>query len=332
VALIALRYDLRTPEFGAPHAALYDAALEQAAWADRIGFNAIVLSEHHGTPDGYLPSPLVMAAAVAGRTERIAITIAALLLPLHDPLHVAEDLAVLDHVSGGRVSVVLGLGYRAEEFEAFGVDYRRRGDICEEHARVLRQAWTGEPFEYRGTTVRALPVPRTPGGPLMFIGGSTARAARRAARLGEAFYPAIDDPALLAAYTQECEKLGKPPGMAMLPAGPNFVFVSENPDADWEWLGPHLLHDATTYHAWQAPGQRSIVESDATTVEQLRVEGKYLVLTPDECIELVNSLDEWATFVLHPLCGGLEPERAWPSLERFAEHVLPNVKRPALVG
>jgi len=108
---ILLRYDMRAPAFGAPAAALYAAALEQAAFADAHGFDAVQLSEHHGSEDGYLPAPLVLAAAIAGRTKGIRLEIAALILPLHEPLRVAEDVAVLDLASAGRVELVIGAGY-----------------------------------------------------------------------------------------------------------------------------------------------------------------------------------------------------------------------------
>lgn len=326
--LIALRYDLRTPAFGESHGDLYATALAQAAWADEIGLDAIVLSEHHGTDDGYLPSPLVFAGAVAARTERIAITIAALLLPLHEPLRLAEDLVVLDHIARGRASIVTGLGYRPEEFAAFGVDRARRAELLEHHLQVMRRAWTGEPFEYRGTTVQVRPTPFTPGGPMVFIGGSAPASARRAARLALPFYPAIDDPELAVIYAQENEKLGNPANVVILPAGPTFVYVSEDPDREWEWLGPHLLHDATTYRSWQPSDNRTIVESQATTVDELRTEGKYLVLTPGECVSLANSLPEFATLVLHPLAGGIPGEQSWRSLRLFRRECVAQIHRP----
>ncbi len=326
--MVAVRYDLRRPSFAASHPDLYRTALDQCVWADEVGLDTVVLSEHHGTDDGYLPSPLVLAAAVAGRTERIGITIAALLVPLHDPLGMAEDLAVLDLASGGRVSVVAGLGYRPEEFEAFGVDRSHRGRILEDHVEVMQRAWTGEPFEHRGTTVRVSPRPLTPGGPMLMVGGSTEAAARRAARLRCGFFPAIDDPKLLEIYNEENDRLGHPTGIASLPAGPNFVYVSDDPDRDWERIGPHALHDAMTYRSWQTPGQRSTVESTATTVDELRDEGVYRVVTPDECVELAGSLGDFGTLALHPLMGGLDPELSWAGLRRFADEVLPRLDRP----
>src|SRR5690606_20598071 len=100
-----------------------------------------------------------------------------------DPIRLAEQLAVLDLASGGRVTIVAGLGYREEEFAMAGVDRKRRGTVMEEAVETMRRAWTGEPFEYRGRRVVVTPKPKTPGGPTLLVGGSTEKAARRAARL-----------------------------------------------------------------------------------------------------------------------------------------------------
>ena len=172
MTFVALRYDMRTTRGGVDHAALYRAAMEQIRWADGLGIDSVVLSEHHVSEEGYLPSPLVMAGAVAAATKRINITIAALVAGLHHPIRLAEDLAVLDHLSDGRLMVVLGIGYRTIEFEVFGADRARRGPLLEELVAVLRQAWTGEPFDFRGTTVVVRPKPLTPGGPMLAVGGS----------------------------------------------------------------------------------------------------------------------------------------------------------------
>src|SRR5690349_18505509 len=205
MAMLGLRYDLRAPSWGsATHAELYATCLDQARWGDERGIDFVVLSEHHGADDGYIPAPVTMAAAVAGRTRRIGINIAAILVPLHDPVRLAEQLAVLDLASGSRVSFVVGLGYRHEEFAMAGVDRRERGALLDEYVDVLRKAWTGEPFEWRGRTVRVTPRPQSP--PPILVGGSTAGAARRAARLRAGFFPAVGDPRLAELYEAECAR------------------------------------------------------------------------------------------------------------------------------
>src|SRR5216110_3707424 len=140
MTMIGLRYDLRVPSFcSVTHAELYAACLEQCAWADRLGLDFVVLSEHHGVDDGYLPAPLTLAAAIAGRTKSIRINVAAVLVPLHDPVRLAEQLAVLDLASGSRVGLIAGLGYRREEFAMAGVDRAERGRLrSEEHTSELQ--------------------------------------------------------------------------------------------------------------------------------------------------------------------------------------------------
>lgn len=321
MTMIALRYDLRVPPFsGATHADLYRACLDQCAWGDDLGIDLVVLSEHHGVDDGYLSAPLTLAAAVAGRTKRIQVNIAAVLVPLHDPIRLAEQMATLDLVSGGRVGYVCGLGYRHEEFEMAGVDRAQRGRLLEEYVGVMRRAWTGQPFEWRGREVVVTPKPRSE--PLLLIGGSTPIAARRAARLRLGFFPAVGDPKLAELYEAECAKLGFT-GFVMLPGGPGFVHVCEDPEREWQRIAPHALYEAQTYASWQTPDQRSQVHVEANGIEELRRSGVYKVVTPDECVALGK---EFGRIVLHPMMGGIAPDVAWRSLELFAAKVLPRLR------
>src|ERR1700709_369142 len=138
---LALRYVMRAPAFGAPAAALYPAAVQQCAFPDAVGFDTVYMAEHHGAEDGYCPSPIVLAAAIAGRTERMTMHFSALVAVLHNPLRLAEDLGVLDVISGGRVEMTLGIGYRQHEYDTFGIDRRRRVKILEETIGVFMQAW-----------------------------------------------------------------------------------------------------------------------------------------------------------------------------------------------
>ena len=321
MTMLGLRYDLRAPAFaGVTHAEMYAACLEQCAWADARGFDVVALSEHHGVDDGYTSAPVTLAAAIAGRTARMQINIAAVLVPLHDPVRLAEQLATLQLASGGRLSLVAGLGYRPEEFEMAGVDRRQRGRLLEEYVDVLRKAWTGEPFEWRGRTVRVTPAPQSP--PVVLIGGSTEKAARRAARLRAGFFPAVGDPALAAAYEEACAQHGFT-GFVAMPGGPGFVHVSDDPERDWARIAPHALYDAQTYAAWQTPGQRSQVHTAAKTIDELRASGVYRVVTPDECVALAR---EHGRVLLHPLMGGLPPALAWASLELFEQKVLGRLR------
>jgi alkanesulfonate monooxygenase SsuD/methylene tetrahydromethanopterin reductase-like flavin-dependent oxidoreductase (luciferase family) len=295
-----------------------------AAWADAQGFHLVSLSEHHGAEDGFLPAPLPLAGCLVGRTRRIGIGVTALLLPLYEPVKLAEDLAVLDIASGGRVSIVAGLGYRPEEYEMLGVDWATRGQRMDESLELILRAWRGEPFDWRGRRIHLTPAPRTQPLPPIRVGGTGRNAARRAARLGLPFQPSVNDPAVFRFYQEECARRSVSP--LLLPPGKGeMIWVSEDPERTWAEIGPHLLHDAMVYASWQPAGQRSAVHSDARSVKELRAEGKYRVLTPDECVERARQEGAFATFVHFPLCGGTPPDLAWPSLELFASRVLPRL-------
>ncbi|MYW15664.1 LLM class flavin-dependent oxidoreductase [Streptomyces sp. SID486] len=317
-----VRFNLVAP--GAPPAALsarYRAALEMAAYADEHGISTVQTEEHHGADDNWLPSPFVFAGAVFGATRRIAVTVSAVIGPLHDPLRLAEDIAVLDLLSGGRLVTVAGIGYRPEEYAAFGVDWKRRGRLQDELLETLLAAWTGEEFEYRGRRVRLTPRPYTDPHPLLLVGGSSKAAARRAARLGLPFFPSAHLPELEAYYKEKLTEYGTE-GWTMMPAAETpLLHVAEDPDRAWAEFGGHFLHEARTYASWQTDGIRSAVRSAATSVEQLRAEGVYRILTPEQCA--AQGLD---SLVLHPLAGGMPVEEGWRSLRLFAERVLPALE------
>lgn len=320
--MIGLRFDLRVPPFAATtHARQYAACLDICEWADRAGFDGVAIPEHHGVEDGYLSSPVTLAAAIAARTKRLRITIAAALLPLHDPIRLAEQLATAALIGGNRVSIVAGLGYRPEEFEMAAVDRTQRGRLFDEYVGVLQRAWTGEPFTWRGRRVHVTPKPETP--PRIFVGGSTATAARRAVRLRCGFFPSVGDPELARIYREACAAAGFTGGFVAMPGGPGFVHVTDDPARDWTRIAPHALDDARAYRAWQTPGQRTEIHVAATTEEDVRTSGVYRVVTPEECVAIAN---EYGRIVLHPLMGGLDPDLGWASLRLFADRVLPRLR------
>ena len=325
MTLLTLRYDLRLPDFSTSSPTdRYAACLEQCAWADGLGFETAAISEHHGVDDGFLPAPLILAGAIAARTKKMMVMISALLVPFHEPLRLAEDLAVLSLISNGRVGIVAGLGYRDEEFEYFGIDRKARVKMLEESIEVLRKAWTGEEFDYRGHVAKVTPPPASP--PMILLGGSTDKAARRAARLRLPFMPAVGDPALAEVYRAACAEEGFEAGWVLLPSGPGFVHVTDDPERDWARLAPFAMHEARTYHSWQQEGQRSQVHVDAESVEDLKVSGVYAVVTPDECVELAGALGPMGSLVFHPLMGGMDIDLGWESLQLFADKVLPRLR------
>lgn len=323
--MFTMRFDQRAPAEGAPIADLYAAALEMVAWGESEGCMAAVVSEHHASPDGYLPAPLLLASAMAARTTTLPIQVGALLLPLHDPIELAEQMAVLDIMAKGRVSYVCALGYRPEEYAQFGREMKGRGRRIEECIAALRTAWTGEPFTFEGRPVCVTPRPFSPGGPLLLMGGGSPAAVRRAARLGMGMVTQGGDPSLETVYREACEEAGTTPGLFVNPSAETVTsaFVAEDPDRAWHEMGPYLLHDARMYAAWLGDSATAS-KSTATSVEALRAEnGAYRIFTPDEAVAYVK---QQGVLVTQPLCGGLPPELAWPSLELVASKVIPGLR------
>ncbi len=326
---LLLRYDLRAPAWlGAEPSRLYGAALEQSAWADGIAeFTMVAVSEHHGVDDGYCPSPLVLASAMAARTSRIGLMVAALILPLHDPLRVAEDLAVLDIVSQGRTVVVFAAGYRPAEFDMFGRSMRGRGPRLEEMVQQVRAAWRGEAVPTPGGgTVVVTPPPHTRGGPTVLLGGSSPAAARRAARVADGFVPSSPDPALAEAYREERDRFGLGGGYVASADGPSSVFVAEDPESTWARVAPHALHETNSYAGWEEERPGVPFYERAADADELRGRDRYLVLTPDECVRFYRELPDDRGMVFQPLVGGLDPDVGWQSLELFADRVLPRLR------
>ena len=336
---LMMRFDLRVPPFAnTTFAAQHQAMLEMVSWADRVGVESVPLSEHHGDPAGFSSAPLTLAAAVLGRTSRLKVSIQAALVPLPEPVRLAEQLATIDCLAPGRLSVVLGAGYRQVEFEMAGIERSDRGPLLEECVAVFRSAWSGKAFEWRGREILATPPPATSGGPELFIGGKTRAGARRAARLRCKFSPAVAGLDVIGAYFEECEQVGFEAadvyGCGSLdefreqhssdgPMAPGFIMLTDDPESIWKQISRYVEYDSMTYSAWQEDG----VVSDwampgAESWQELRDSGRYLVVTPQQCLALAERDGQ---LMLHPLMGGIEPDLAWQRLRLFEAEVLPHL-------
>jgi alkanesulfonate monooxygenase SsuD/methylene tetrahydromethanopterin reductase-like flavin-dependent oxidoreductase (luciferase family) len=259
-------------------------------------------------------------------TERAPILLSASILPLHDPVRVAEQIAVIDNAFPGRLWTVFGAGYRADEFAMAGVEHGRRGQILEAQVAAILQAWTGEPFEWDGRTVTVTPRPATQPHPTVLIGGGVPAAARRAARLRLPMMPMNTDAALHTAYEEEAARIGFEGGFVMVPEGPTFIHVTDDPERAWNELAPHLLYETQTYASFQTPGQHSTPRVDADTVDDLKRATQIWVGTPDEIAARARGLSPMAALNFNPLAGGVPPDLAWRSLELFAAKVLPVLR------
>lgn len=313
-----IRFDLRTPSFGTPPGDVYAAALDMIEFADQNGFHNVKISEHHNIDDGYLPSPLLLGAAAAARTRNVVLE-HYIIATLHNPVRLAEELAVLDRLSQGRAEAVLVAGYRPSEFAMFDRDMSRRAQYMEELFRIIRQAWRGEPLEFDGHQVLVTPRPLRPDGPPLLMGGSVATAAKRAARLADGFLTHLPD--LHAIYVEEAKRLGRP-YRPFETVSPGFVHVTRTPEKDWEAIGPSAMYETNSYSSWAKDTGVDPGYTPFASLDELKASGAYAVVTPEEAVEMAGRYDQ---MVLHPLCVGLDPALGWSSMKLYAEEVLPRI-------
>jgi alkanesulfonate monooxygenase SsuD/methylene tetrahydromethanopterin reductase-like flavin-dependent oxidoreductase (luciferase family) len=240
-------------------------------------------------------------------------------------LRLAEDIAVLDLLSGGRMSPVFAGGYRPAEFEMFGVGLDERRRLVNRAVEVCKRAWTGDPFEFEGRTVTVTPTPLQSPRPPITLGASVASIARQAAHIADGFDPA--EPRLWDTYREECLTMGTDPG-PWRERGPTFLYVTRFPDRAWEEVGESLMHAANTYAQWihESFDRQSPWYPPIASVQELREGVAYRFVTPEQCIEIGRDLGPDGHLILRPLFGGIDPGRAWDSLELFERAVLPHLE------
>lgn len=315
---------MRAPGFGAPARELYAAALDQVAWADDLGFDTVGLGEHHCSPDGYNPSPIPLAAAMGARSKEILLRTSVILAPFYDMVRLAEDAAVTQLATGGRLLLGVGGGYRPTEFESYGKKLEDRWKTVGDTIEFLRLAWTGEPFEWRGRRCHVTPKPEP--APPILLGGGTKAAARRAARIADGWFPPLD-PRLWKPYREECLELGKPDPGAYPKHGPIFLWISKEPERAWERLLPHVLHQLRSYSEWtiEAYGRPAGPYAQDITEETAKQSGAYQVLTPEEAVAFGETLGPDDVLYLSPLLSGIDPRYAWEMLRLFEREVAPHL-------
>lgn len=250
-----LWYDFRNPsQWRRPLEELYEETLDQIVWAEKLGYGSVWLTEHHFVDDGYTPSPLVLAAAIGQRTERMVIGTSLMLLPLHDPIRLAEDSATLAILTRGRFNLGVGIGYRQVEFDAFGRKLSHRPSLMEEGIELIQRAWEGRSLEFDGKRfqlpdVNGSPVPADR--PKLLIGGMAQPAIDRAARIGDGFLSTQNDHQSM--YLEALEKQGKDPAEGRIHAG-QWTIIDEDPERTWAEIGDHAVYQLNEYIGWGAFG------------------------------------------------------------------------------
>src|SRR5437867_3750708 len=310
--------------------ASFEETLRECERAEAAGFDSVWLGEHHNNPVLY-PAPLIGLAAVASRTRSIRLGTGVLLLPLYHPLMVAEEGAMVDMISGGRLILGVGAGYAPEEFAAFGYSLKERGSRLEESASLLHRLWTEENVTYRGkhyqvdnATVAPRPVQR-PRPPIWF-GAWAEPAIRRAARLGDAWFvgpsASLDEIApCLRVYRQACSETGKGEGdVALL----RYVFVASSTKDAISAAGDSFVGAfERMYFQWPHP----IVKRPPgrLTIERL-AENRIVLGDPKACVEeIIRFQRELGAnhFICRFSVPGIPRDLCAQSLSLFTREVMP---------
>jgi probable F420-dependent oxidoreductase len=326
-----LAYDFRNPaRWQRPWPELFAALLDQIAYAEQLGFDSIWITEHHFVEDGYTPAPLTLLAAIAARTTRVELSTDILLLPFYHAVRLAEEAATVDILSNGRLMLGLGMGYRDEEYAAYGLQRRERVRRTEEAIAVLRGAWGAEPFSYQGRYyqldgVNVTPKPVQQPHPPLWLAATSEPAARRAARLGLHLLPQHDRRLAYEPWLDELSRLGKNPADYRIGLIKPWFVAEGREDPVWQQAREGERYRAAVYRPWAQDNFR------AAPSEPAPIDQSYLVGPPDAIAERLAALREdlpvtdfisWGTPVgMDPADPGVRR-----SLERFAAEVLPQFR------
>src|SRR5712672_1838951 len=309
-----LWYDFRNPpESRQASDRLYSEILDQIAWGESHGFDDVWLSEHHFIEDGYLPSILPVAAAIAARTKSIRIASGVLLMPFHNPVRLAEDIAVVDVISGGRFELGVGVGFKHEEFEGFGVPFKERGPRTNQSLEIIRRLLSGETVTYKSDffnfkNIKVTPEPIQKPHPPIWLGGFTPAALRRAVRFGDGFTVPGANRDVYDRYVAELKKQNRPTDDLRFASGFWFLIVSEDPEKTFAEAANHVIYQINNYSAWLQAGGLQPLAPHLNDREALKQSGLLQVVDPDTAIRMIRNLADtvpithFYSWTRHPGC------------------------------
>jgi alkanesulfonate monooxygenase SsuD/methylene tetrahydromethanopterin reductase-like flavin-dependent oxidoreductase (luciferase family) len=324
-------YDFRNPPaWHRPWGDLYAQTLELISWTESVGFEGAWIPEHHGAGDGYVPAPLVVLGAIAARTTTIKLGSAIALAPLYHPVRFAEDCAILDILSNGRLEMAVAVGYRRREAQAYGVDFSSRGRRTDELLEIIRRLWAGETLSYSGkhfALQNASINPTPPRGHIpLYVGGFTDKALERAARLGDGYF---GNEEVCELYLQKLRACGKDPAQARIRLQGLFVVVARDPEKALHELAPYFHYVNNAYGEWLNEDRGATGFEDTPirpmTLEAFKASGILRILTPAQAIGMFNDLlarvpVEHFIMMVPP---GLPREKFAEHAQLFASEVLP---------
>jgi probable F420-dependent oxidoreductase len=318
------------PTEGGP---FFQEALAEAVYGEELGFDSVWLEEHHSIRNHYWPSPLIVLAAMAARTTRLRLGTDIVVLPFYHPVRAAEDVAVLDLLSGGRVILGAAIGYRAPEFDLYDVPLEGRGARYVEMLKIMRALWTEPRVDFAGRffTVAGSIEPRPERPPALWLGGWGELSLKRAAQLGDAWVPGPTAglEKLLAAQAQYrafLQAAGKDPAGVPTPLTREVV-IADTRERAWELAERYLMVNYRDEYGggWQHP---LIGAQDSTPVDQLEAlsHDRFIVGSPEDCVRKIERFAQ-AFGVDHLICRlyfpGMPHEHIMHELKLLASEVMP---------
>jgi probable F420-dependent oxidoreductase len=305
----------------------FDATIAECERAEAAGFDSVWLGEHHNSTLLY-PAPLVGLAAIAGRTRRVRLGTGVLLLPLYQPVAVAEEAAMVDVISRGRLILGIGAGYAPEEFAAFGVSMKERGSRLDEAVPLIHRLWTEDNVSHEGrhyrvanASLRPRPVqqPRPP----MWFAGWVEPALRRAGRLGDAW---LGGPSATLDELAACVRMYRDAGGGEA-ALMRYVFVAESLERARAIAGDAFIRAfEATYFRWPHPVVKR--PAGALTIARLS-EDRIILGDPASCIRQIERFQA-ELGMTHLVCRmsvtGIPADAAQASMDLFTREVMPALK------
>lgn len=337
-----LLFGIRNPhQWEKPWPQIYAETIEQVQAAEELGFHSVWMSEHHGAEDGYCPSTLVMAGVVATHTSTITIGTRLMLLPLHHPVRVAEDAATVDILSNGRFILGAAVGYRPEEYPAFGVNRKHRPSRMDEALSIIRRCWTeDQPFDFHGKRwdlkgVSVVPKPVQPGGPPIWLGGMSAGAVDRVARSADGYH-FVGQRQAYDRYAEAMVREGRDPRSIPVFDSRDF-WIGGDSERAWAESREHIFYSTRLYAQWGADAARadgvapSMIREAPETPEAVRANADSsgpFVGDPGQAVEFFRRRQEEV-----PIAGtimrmppGIEHKKALNYMELMAKEVLPHFR------
>lgn len=323
-------YDFRNPpSSGIDNPAFYAEIMDQAVWLEGLSLDLVWFTEHHFVDDGYLPSWIPVASAMSARTTRVRFSSDISILPLYQPVRLAEDLAVLDNLSRGRVDIGIGLGYVPADFAGYGLPVAQRVSRTDEGLEILTRCFSGKRFSFAGKRYTAedvliRPSYVQPGGPPLWVAASSPEGARRAARFNANLLPQGPYETTIQVWLDALRADGRDPDdyrVGIIKP----CFVTDNRDRDWPAIRAAEKFRMEYYaRAFESAGRGAPPDQDKERISQ-----NWLVGNVDHCVRELTTfirrygITDMVTWAVPP---GLRPDAVETSLYKYATEVIPRVK------